>query len=287
MVDEMIPVNWYAVVGTGPHSIEPYLVTLELLADPRLLPFQQDGQKLGKLIYSGFAGYEDYEGVLSAPCSGRGSTNPQCCRSQRSLPFLQWRCVRDRAGGADAYVLSNFLVIWEDDRAVIPLRNCRKAKSVTYPLEALVICSRLVSANAPRPGRVLAGEDWRPAPHRTPSRGDPAPTPDRIETPGDRIRLRGIDHPTLVTEGMIVRRPAAGGRRIRTVGPPCERVGLFGRTRMRTRRQGWSRSRRPFSGDQGFESGSLQRGVARTPKPGHPLAGLCQDNRIARRRDLG
>ena len=29
--------------------------------------------------------------------------------------------------GGDAYVLSNFLVIWEDDRAVIPLRNCRKA----------------------------------------------------------------------------------------------------------------------------------------------------------------
>ena len=28
--------------------------------------------------------------------------------------------------GADAYVMSNFLVAWEDDRAVIPLRNCRK-----------------------------------------------------------------------------------------------------------------------------------------------------------------
>src|SRR5262245_48474945 len=51
----------------------------------------------------------------------------------------------------------------------------------------------------------------RPAPHRTPSGGGPAPTPDRIETPGDRIRLRGIDHPTPVTEGMIVRRLAAGG----------------------------------------------------------------------------
>ena len=28
--------------------------------------------------------------------------------------------------GGDAYVLSNFLVIWEDDRAIVPLRNCRK-----------------------------------------------------------------------------------------------------------------------------------------------------------------
>jgi hypothetical protein len=29
--------------------------------------------------------------------------------------------------GGDAYVLSNFLVIWQDAQAVIPLRNCRKA----------------------------------------------------------------------------------------------------------------------------------------------------------------
>jgi len=29
-------------------------------------------------------------------------------------------------GGGDAYVMSNFLVIWRDDQAVIPLRNCRK-----------------------------------------------------------------------------------------------------------------------------------------------------------------
>jgi len=29
--------------------------------------------------------------------------------------------------GGDAYVLSNFLVSWEDDRAVILLRNCRRA----------------------------------------------------------------------------------------------------------------------------------------------------------------
>jgi SAM-dependent methyltransferase len=30
-------------------------------------------------------------------------------------------------GGADAYVLSNFVISWGDDQAVIPLRNCRKA----------------------------------------------------------------------------------------------------------------------------------------------------------------
>jgi hypothetical protein len=29
--------------------------------------------------------------------------------------------------GAGAYVMSNFLVVWEDDRAIILLRNCRKA----------------------------------------------------------------------------------------------------------------------------------------------------------------
>jgi hypothetical protein len=29
--------------------------------------------------------------------------------------------------GGDGYLLSNFLVIWENGRAVIPLRNCRKA----------------------------------------------------------------------------------------------------------------------------------------------------------------
>lgn len=29
--------------------------------------------------------------------------------------------------GGDAYLLSNFLIAWEDDEAVVPLRNCRKA----------------------------------------------------------------------------------------------------------------------------------------------------------------
>jgi hypothetical protein len=29
--------------------------------------------------------------------------------------------------GADAYILSNFLISWEDDQAIVPLRNCRQA----------------------------------------------------------------------------------------------------------------------------------------------------------------
>jgi hypothetical protein len=64
MADEKTPVNWYAVVTTASHSIQPYLGHFELLTEPRLLPFEQDGQNLGKLTYSGFAGYADYEGVL-------------------------------------------------------------------------------------------------------------------------------------------------------------------------------------------------------------------------------
>src|SRR5580704_17788541 len=35
--------------------------------------------------------------------------------------------------------------------------------------------------------------------------------------------------------------------------------------RMRARRQGWSRTRRPFSGDHGFESAFLQHGVCCEP----------------------
>jgi hypothetical protein len=64
MANEETPINWHAVVTTASHSIQPYLDRFELLTDPRLLPFEQDGQKLGKLTYSGFAGYVDYEGVL-------------------------------------------------------------------------------------------------------------------------------------------------------------------------------------------------------------------------------
>jgi hypothetical protein len=64
MADEKTPDNRYAVVTMASHSIQPYLDCFELLTDPRLLPFEQDEQNLGKLIYSGFDGYADYEGVL-------------------------------------------------------------------------------------------------------------------------------------------------------------------------------------------------------------------------------
>jgi hypothetical protein len=57
MADEKTPVDWYAVVSTGSDNIQPYLERFELLTDPRLLPFEQDEQRLGKLTYSGFAGY--------------------------------------------------------------------------------------------------------------------------------------------------------------------------------------------------------------------------------------
>ena len=55
--------------------------------------------------------------------------------------------------------------------------------------------------------------------------------------------IRGTPSVICSSDGAIFSPPApshlaGGGRRIRTVGPPCERVGLSGRTRMRTRRQG-------------------------------------------------
>ena len=64
MADQKTPADWYAVVTTAPHSIQPYLDRFELLTEPKLSPFEQGGQKLGKLTYSGFAVYADYEGVL-------------------------------------------------------------------------------------------------------------------------------------------------------------------------------------------------------------------------------
>jgi O-methyltransferase domain/Dimerisation domain len=53
-------------------------------------------------------------------------------------------------GGGDAYLLSNFLVIWQDDRAVIPLRNCRKA----IPKNGRVLLLEWVmpAGNEPREG---------------------------------------------------------------------------------------------------------------------------------------
>ena len=53
-------------------------------------------------------------------------------------------------GGGDAYVLSNFLVVWEDDRAVIPLRNCRKA--IVENGKVLLIEWVMPTGNEPRQG---------------------------------------------------------------------------------------------------------------------------------------
>jgi O-methyltransferase domain len=49
-----------------------------------------------------------------------GGLGDRCC-------FVGGDAFETVPSGGDAYVLSNFLVIWEDDRAVIPLRNCRRA----------------------------------------------------------------------------------------------------------------------------------------------------------------
>jgi hypothetical protein len=53
-------------------------------------------------------------------------------------------------GGGDAYVLSNFLVSWADDRAVVLLRNCRKAIAATG--KVLLIEWVMPAGNEPREG---------------------------------------------------------------------------------------------------------------------------------------
>ena len=52
--------------------------------------------------------------------------------------------------GGDAYVLSNFLVVWEDDRAVMPLRNCHKA--IAENGKVLLIEWVMPVGNEPREG---------------------------------------------------------------------------------------------------------------------------------------
>jgi len=61
----MVPVRWYAVLTTGSEAIQSYLDTFELMRDPQLQLLEQDGEKFGKLTYSRFEGYADYEGVLN------------------------------------------------------------------------------------------------------------------------------------------------------------------------------------------------------------------------------
>jgi hypothetical protein len=60
MADENVPLSWYAILNG---YIQPYLDMFELM-NPRLEPIDVNGQKCGKLTYSGFGGYVDYEGVL-------------------------------------------------------------------------------------------------------------------------------------------------------------------------------------------------------------------------------
>ena len=60
MADENVPLSWYAILNAE----QPYFDMFELMKDPRLEPLDVNGQKCGKLTYSAFARYVDYEGVL-------------------------------------------------------------------------------------------------------------------------------------------------------------------------------------------------------------------------------
>jgi hypothetical protein len=60
MADENAPLSWYAILNFN----QPYLDMFELMKDPRLEPLDVNGQKCGKLTYSAFDRYVDYEGVL-------------------------------------------------------------------------------------------------------------------------------------------------------------------------------------------------------------------------------
>jgi hypothetical protein len=74
MTDAKVPLSWYAILkGT----LQPYFDMFELMTDPRLEPLDVGlepspisgiahayGQKTGKLTYSGFDGYVEYEGVV-------------------------------------------------------------------------------------------------------------------------------------------------------------------------------------------------------------------------------
>jgi hypothetical protein len=75
MADKNVPLSWYAIlIGQG--SIQPYLDMFELMKDPRLEPLDVGLEpnripniayaygQTGKLTYSGFDGYVDYEGVV-------------------------------------------------------------------------------------------------------------------------------------------------------------------------------------------------------------------------------
>jgi hypothetical protein len=60
MADRNVPLSWYAILNAE----QPFFDMFELMRDPRLEPLDVNGQKFGKLTYSAFDGYEDYEEVL-------------------------------------------------------------------------------------------------------------------------------------------------------------------------------------------------------------------------------
>jgi hypothetical protein len=101
MADEKTPVEWYAVVSTGSDPIQPYLARLLRAFDrTETLPFEQDGQKRGKLTYSGFVGYADYEGVL---------------RETRELASVLTGTLRIRQGPGPLSIV-NIIGIFDDGR---------------------------------------------------------------------------------------------------------------------------------------------------------------------------
>src|SRR5207245_4394372 len=51
----------------------------------------------------------------------------EAARLTTRCDFLAGNACEAVPAGADAHVLSNFLISWGDDEAVVPLRNCRKA----------------------------------------------------------------------------------------------------------------------------------------------------------------
>jgi len=59
------PVSWYAILTAGSGDIRSYLDRFELMTDPQLQPLEVDGKQFGKLTYSGFSGYTEYEDVLN------------------------------------------------------------------------------------------------------------------------------------------------------------------------------------------------------------------------------
>jgi hypothetical protein len=60
MADRNVPLSWYAILNAE----QPFFDMFELMRDPRLEPLDVNGQKFGKLTYSAFDDYEDYEEVL-------------------------------------------------------------------------------------------------------------------------------------------------------------------------------------------------------------------------------